>query len=376
MTYPAHGTLARSEIATQDAVAVSIIIPAFNAADSIGRCIDSVLRQSFGDVEIVVIDDGSMDDTARRVVDLIQANPSANIRVARQSNLGVSVARNHGLRLARGRYIMFIDADDVLADGAIGALWQRAEADQLEVLLANAWWHDLAGNLPRLMLPDAGDWTAWSAGRIGTGPDWIVQQVAARRMKHYVWCQFVRRDWLLATGERFVPGITHQDIVWTHAVLGRARRVGYMVQPVYHYHQRPGSLSQPSDSGARLRTARHYMRVTQALDALARTTRHGPLAAAHAWQAVEEGIAVLHAARRLAPADREALFRLVQSGGHIPLLLRNALTPGHRIRVLKRAARYFAWRAGEALRQWLRPTPVVAAHRNAAQVINSQFGAD
>lgn len=365
-----------SEITTQDAVTVSIIIPAFNAADSIGRCVSSVIRQRLPGSEIIIIDDGSRDGTSDLVGELMRAYPTANIRSARQANQGVSVARNHGLALARGRYVMFIDADDRLADEALEAMWVRAEIDRLDVLLCNAWWHDLAGRPPRPMLGDSADWVDWSRGRVGTGRDWITQRVAERRLKHYVWCQFIRRDWLVRLGLHFVPGITHQDIVWTNQLLGRARRVGFTPQPVYHYHQRAGSLSQPRDSAARLRTARHYMRVASELDGLVRATSNAPLRAAYAWQAVEEGIAVLHAARHLTSPDRERLYRLVQSSAHTSLLLRNALGPGHKLRVLKRCLRYFAWRAGEALLQLARSGPAPSRQIDAGGHINTQFGAD
>lgn len=376
MKHTPHDAPERSENATPDAVAVSIIIPACNAADSIGRCIDSVLRQDLAAVEIIVVDDGSQDETSRIVEDRMSARPTANIRLQRQTNQGVSVARNVGLAMARGRYVMFIDADDRLADGSLCELLTRADRDALEVLLCNAWWHDLAGHPPRLMLPDGASWLAWSEGCVGRGRDWIVQRVAERRFKHYVWCQFIRRDWLMTTGIRFVPGITHQDIVWTNRLLGAATRVGFSALPAYHYHQRAGSLSQPRDSAARLRTARHYLRVARELDALAWGTRHEPLRAAYAWQAVEEGIAVLHAARHLVPADRERLFRSVQSSGHAALLLRNALDARHKLRVLKRCARYLSWRAGEVTMQWLRRGTATSGKRGTVAAINTQFGSD
>lgn len=376
MKHTPHGDPVRSENATPDAVAVSIIIPACNAADSIDRCIDSVQRQNLAAIEIIVVDDGSQDETPRIVEDRLRAQPEANIRVQRQTNQGVSVARNVGLAMARGRYVMFIDADDRLADGMLGALQAQADRDALQVLLCNAWWHDLAGHPPRLMLPDGAHWLAWSAGCAGRGRDWIVQRVAERRMKHYVWCQFIRRDWLMATGIRFVPGITHQDIVWTNRVLGAATRVGFTAQPAYHYHQRAGSLSQPRDSAARLRTARHYLRVARELDALAWSTRHEPLRAAYAWQSVEEGIAVLHAVRHLEPTDRERLFRSIQSSGHAALLLRNALGARHKLRVMKRCMRYLAWRAGEAAILWLRRGATAPGKRGTVAAINTQFGSD
>lgn len=86
---------------------VSVVIPAYNAAAYVGQAIESVLAQTFGDLEILVIDDGSTDGTER----VVRANPG--VRYHRQDNRGVAVARNHGIAEARGRYAAFLDADDL-----------------------------------------------------------------------------------------------------------------------------------------------------------------------------------------------------------------------------------------------------------------------
>lgn len=350
-------------------IAVSVIIPAFNAADCIARCLASVLAQPMDGIEIVVVDDGSTDGTADVVSALAQRHGDANIRLHRQANQGVSVARNEGLRLARGRHVMFIDADDALAVKALPRLKQRAEAEHLDVLLCNAWWHDLAGSAARVMLRMREPWS-------GSGSEWIERQVKARQLKHYVWCQFIRRDWLVDSGLRFIPGISHQDIVWTNQLLLSARRVGFDPTPRYHYRQRAGSLSQPGSSGARLISAGHYLRVTQALDALARSLPPGPLRAALAWQAVEEGVAALHLSRRLTPADRARLHARMESAGHVRRLFANALTLGHRFRVLKRSARYLVWRAGQQALRWLSGRAVAHAQSVGGRSSESQFGSD
>lgn len=94
---------------------VSIIIPCFNARDTVAEAIDSVLVQSGGGVspEIIVVDDGSRDDTAA------VASRHPTVRVERTPNRGVSAARNTGLALARADFIKFLDADDILLSGSL-----------------------------------------------------------------------------------------------------------------------------------------------------------------------------------------------------------------------------------------------------------------
>lgn len=86
---------------------VSVIIPAYNAAGCVRRAVDSVLAQSFRDFELLVVDDGSSDDTLE-----VLAAYGDRLRPLAQANGGPAAARNHGLRQARGEYVAFLDADD------------------------------------------------------------------------------------------------------------------------------------------------------------------------------------------------------------------------------------------------------------------------
>src|SRR5436190_15605234 len=90
---------------------VSIIVPTYNRAYCIEKTLDSALAQTHGDLEIVVVDDGSTDDTEALMARRYGAEP--RVRYIRQANTGVTGARNHGLREARGDYIAFLDSDDL-----------------------------------------------------------------------------------------------------------------------------------------------------------------------------------------------------------------------------------------------------------------------
>jgi glycosyltransferase involved in cell wall biosynthesis len=89
--------------------AISVIIPAYNAARTIGTAVDSVLGQTFEDLELLVVDDGSVDDTPT----VVEARSDPRVTVIRGANAGVSTARNRGLERATGTAVAFLDADDV-----------------------------------------------------------------------------------------------------------------------------------------------------------------------------------------------------------------------------------------------------------------------
>ena len=99
---------------------VSIIVPVYNAEDYLEACIDSILMQDYKDIELILINDGSVDASGRICEKYAQSDPRVVYRY--QNNAGVSSARNHGLDLATGEYIAFVDSDDQLKQGAISVL--------------------------------------------------------------------------------------------------------------------------------------------------------------------------------------------------------------------------------------------------------------
>lgn len=90
---------------------VSVILPTYNRVRFVAEAIESALQQSYRNLEVICIDDGSKDETPSVVADIADRDP--RVRYIRQANGGVSSARNHGLRLARGEWIAFLDSDDV-----------------------------------------------------------------------------------------------------------------------------------------------------------------------------------------------------------------------------------------------------------------------
>jgi glycosyltransferase involved in cell wall biosynthesis len=115
---------------------VSILIPAYNASRWLGESVNSALAQTWPNKEVVIVDDGSKDDTLA----VAQAFHHANVKVATQPNSGAPSARNHALSLAQGDYIQWLDADDVLHPDKISHQMARAEDGQTSRrLLTSAW---------------------------------------------------------------------------------------------------------------------------------------------------------------------------------------------------------------------------------------------
>ena len=134
---------------------LSVVIPCFNAARYISSAIDSVLEQQWPELEIVVVDDGSTDGSA----DLVAAR-YPQVRLIRQANAGVAEARNRGIREASGRWIAFLDADDLWLPGKLLAQSALLRADPSARMVYAAWqvWQS------EKPAPDAADRAALLAG--------------------------------------------------------------------------------------------------------------------------------------------------------------------------------------------------------------------
>ena len=107
----------------------SIIIPAYNAEAYLQRCLDSIFSQEFEDYEVVVINDGSTDDTAELLVQYAAGH--TNLRVITQSNQGMATARNRGIDKAKGEYILFVDSDDELMPHALSNLAPQINGEDI-----------------------------------------------------------------------------------------------------------------------------------------------------------------------------------------------------------------------------------------------------
>ena len=111
----------------------SIIIPVYNVKQYLGKCLKSVLSQSFGDFECILVDDGSKDGSSELCDEL--ACQDTRIRVVHKENEGVAIARNTGICMARGDFLMFLDSDDTLSTGILEMSAQKLKQTGSDILV-------------------------------------------------------------------------------------------------------------------------------------------------------------------------------------------------------------------------------------------------
>ena len=114
-------------------VKISVIVPVYNTENYLRECLDSIVNQTFDDIEIICINDGSTDSS----LDILREYEESDkrISVVCQPNSGLSITRNHGIRLAKGDYIYFIDSDDYLELTALEELYRASDENNLDLLI-------------------------------------------------------------------------------------------------------------------------------------------------------------------------------------------------------------------------------------------------
>lgn len=165
---------------------VSIIIPCWNAEAWLEQALDSALGQTWPETEVIVVDDGSDDGSAA----IARRYGSRGVRFASQTNRGASAARNCGLGLARGAFVQFLDADDLLAPDKVAAQMEVAAETGPETALCGAWSRFStspadADHAPQLLCRDA-DPVAWMVDKLGRNAmmhpaAWLVPRPLAER---------------------------------------------------------------------------------------------------------------------------------------------------------------------------------------------------
>ena len=258
---------------------LSIVVPAYNLARYVEQCVRAILGQLREHHELIVIDDGSTDNTLALVTTLQQAWPGSNFHVKSQANEGIAGVRNHGVRAATGDYIVWIDGDDVLQGGILDKLDEVIARHRPDVIVCDyTMWHPqepakthpVSFSYPdNVMLRDA---------------DAILTRFFACR-KNYIWATVFRRDiYAQLPGPVFPPGRVYEDVSTVPRLLSQCASLLYLPVPIIDYRQHPSSITQSIseasciDFSFAMSVARRHLQARGVSDAV---RRHFDITAGH-----------------------------------------------------------------------------------------------
>ncbi|HEI6739469.1 glycosyltransferase [Yersinia enterocolitica] len=217
-------------------IQVSVIIPVFNSEKYLPALFDSLQQQKDVFFEVIAINDGSTDSSLELLKHYELLIP--NMIVINQRNMGLSCARNAGIKQARGKWIMFMDSDDILMPNTIVVWLNYAENNKLDVLIGNGFrFNTFPEDMGKIPITSFQPY-----GGIITGKQWIEHAVINNEWPHYVWLQMIKVDVMKNNGLSFVVGQLHEDILWTTRLALVAKRVGFHKELLYGYRKNNNSI--------------------------------------------------------------------------------------------------------------------------------------
>ena len=210
---------------------ISVIVPVYNAEPYLETCLNSLLEQTCRDTEIILVDDGSTDNSGRMCDSY--AKKDARVRVLHKENGGASSARNAGLCAATGDYVYFLDSDDRIVPELLEKLLASAEEHQSELVFFDAWAVD----------EDTGavsekNYSHKEKYQPDTGADLMRKMVANGDFHMGVWQLFYKKSFLDREQLTFVEGIIYEDFLFACQAYCLARKVSYVPEFLYYrlYH--------------------------------------------------------------------------------------------------------------------------------------------
>jgi len=211
---------------------ISIIVPAYNVAEYLPRCLDSILGQTYTNLEVILVDDGSTDDTPSICDEY--AKKDNRIKVIHRTNGGLSAARNSGLNIATGDYIGFVDSDDYIDLNMYEIMLNNIE--RFGASIANCGYHEVGNDTfvrkfsNKITLLDTSE-----------ALEVYALEGEGKYISNSVWNKLFSKE--TVKDIRFVEGRTCEDLVYTGEALVNAIGVVYIEAPLYYYIvDRAGSI--------------------------------------------------------------------------------------------------------------------------------------
>lgn len=207
---------------------VSVIIPSYNAADYIAQTLESVLAQTLTNIEVIVVDDGSTDNTRNIVADF--ANKDPRLMLVEQANQFAGVARNNGMSKARGKYLYFLDADDYIESNALEELVNAIEQHGADIAIAKSEGFDNT----------TGD--TWTIDGALNGVDFdrpvAHAEYCDRLFQSFIgwpWDKLFRKEFIDKTALTFQPLRTTNDALFVFCALALADTIVCLDSVLFHH---------------------------------------------------------------------------------------------------------------------------------------------
>ena len=209
-------------------IKVSVVVPVYNVMAYLPKCLDSLVEQTLKDIEIIIVNDGSLDNS-QEIIDKY-AKKYANIKVFKKENGGLSDARNYGIKKAHGEYIAFVDSDDYVSTEMYEKMYNKAVSGNFDMVVCDL----------NYIYPDK-EIRAYSNIKKDTSN---IKEVFLN-IYPSAWNKIFKRK--LLDDLEFKKQVWFEDVEFIYRLLPKIKSIGVVNEPFYQYLQREGSITKKQD---------------------------------------------------------------------------------------------------------------------------------
>lgn len=209
---------------------ISVIVPIYNVEKYLSKCVDSIINQTYKNLEIILVDDGSPDNCPKICDEY--AKQDSRIKVINKENGGLSDARNAGMKVATGEYVSFIDSDDYISDDFIETLYTTMKTENSDIVECDIVKFE-DGTTPVIEKENC-EINSFSTEK------GLSLLIAENKFHQHVWNKLYKSE--ISLKIPFEKGKLNEDEFWTYQIFGQAEKVTQINKSMYFYLQRSGSI--------------------------------------------------------------------------------------------------------------------------------------
>ena len=213
---------------------ISAIVPVYNVEKYLYRCVDSILKQTYENFELILIDDGSPDNCSQMCDELSEKD--SRIKVIHQENQGLSAARNSGIKIAKGNYLTFIDSDDWISNTMFEDLINLIKEKNADISICNFIVTD--GNAIYKKNTKAEEKLLYSKDEFMK----IILRVNSNRCIHYAWGKLYKKD-VIEKNEHYPVGMLNEDVEGMFKAVLKSEKIAETNKIGYFYYENSESIS-------------------------------------------------------------------------------------------------------------------------------------
>ena len=205
-------------------IKVSVIVTVYNVENYIEKCLNSLVNQTLEDIEIIIVNDGSKDNSENIIKSFLSRYPQ-KIKYLKKENGGLSDARNYGIPYATGEYIAFLDSDDYVELDTYENMYNLAKKENSDMVECNFIWE-----YPQKI-------------KIDIGKKYSGKHEMIEKIRVVAWNKLIKRQVIEKSKIQFPKGYRYEDVEFTYKLIPYLENISFLEEPCIHYIQRQNSIS-------------------------------------------------------------------------------------------------------------------------------------